>query len=104
MKHVSIYRPNRSVMKPPNRPPIIPPRANMDTDNELEKTIVLKFKKKQKTTIFLQDKCYSCLVDFCIIISSMTGFINKCFNSLENILLRKSMYYNQSLTACGEFL
>ncbi len=41
MKHVSIYRPNRSVMKPPNRPPIIPPRANIDTDNELKKTIVL---------------------------------------------------------------
>ena len=33
-----IYRPNRSVTKPPNRPPIIPPRANIATMKELEKT------------------------------------------------------------------
>jgi hypothetical protein len=33
--NISNHLPNRSVIKPPRRPPNIPPRANIDTANEL---------------------------------------------------------------------
>ena len=35
-----LYRPNRSVIKPPNKPPIIPPTANIETAKELKRKLI----------------------------------------------------------------
>ena len=79
------YRPNRSVIEPPKKPPIIPPTAKIDTANELSRRVTLQRDERKKERRSLQNQGYARSTDVALWVTSVTRIIDESFDDLAEI-------------------